>query len=351
MIFLESRDRVVLFSSHTVCRIPLSLSRDLHPEICYCYWVVFGSHAWLVVAIVMVHTNCISTSSPGQSNLAIDNRASSSKDSWWGPSPGPWPLRHDRWSHLNCYCSSDCHLPRGRWSIFAPKRQLIGGLVKPVEPEFKSIFIILFFAPCQQKKTHLSQSQQQANQFSLWQPGWDDVFFAAVDLNLATGKLVCSWWLVGRLWVYKLRVNLRWWLPTWLLHVALLLLLLHARQNTTKRLQNGYKTASSFYFRKFCFASSSSLFLLILHVTTKLENYTPGCNATLLLHAPIHRKLHALEILHNLIFFSSLFCSKLPKHKLFFFVAPSWKNAHFNITSQQHSPLKNSHKTQSPGLA
>lgn len=46
--------------------------------------------------------------------------------------------------------------------------------------------------------------------------------------------------LVGWLWVYKLRVNLRWWLPTWLLHVALLLLLLHARQNTTKRLQNGF---------------------------------------------------------------------------------------------------------------
>lgn len=231
MFFGEPRSCCFVQLTHRLPNPSLSLSRDLHPEVCYCYWVVFGSHAWLVVA--MVHTNCISTSSPVQSNLAIDNRASSSKDSWWGPSPRPWPLRHDRWSHLNCY-SSECHLRGG--SIFAPKRQLIGGLFKPVEPEFKSIFIILFFAPCQQKKTHLSQSQQQANQFSLWQPRWDDVFFAAADLNLATGKLVCPCWLVGWLWVYKLQVNLRWWLPTWLLHVALLLLLLHARQNTTKRL-------------------------------------------------------------------------------------------------------------------
>lgn len=263
----------------------------------------------------MVHTNCISTSSQVQSNLAIDNRASSSKDSWWGPSPGPWPLRHDRWSHLNCYCSSDCHFRGG--SIFAPKRQLIGGLFKPVEPEFKSIFIILFFAPCQQKKTHLSQSQQQANQFSLWQPRWDDVFFAATDLNLATGKLVCPLvgWLVGCEFTnsgsisgggsprgcYTLR-----YCCCCCMHV--------------KTQQNGYKTASSFYFRKFCFASSSSIFLLILHVTTKLENYTPGCNATLLLHAPIHRKLHALEILHNLIFFFFAFLQQTSKTQTLFFL-------------------------------
>lgn len=86
----------------------------------------------------------------------------------------------------------------------------------------------------------------------------------------------------------------------------------------TKTQQNGYKTASSFYFRKFCFASSFIFFLLILHVTTKLENYTPGCNATLLLHAPIHRKLHALEILHNLIFFFFAFLQQTSKTQFFF---------------------------------
>lgn len=139
-----------------------------------------------------------------------------------------------------------------------------------------------------------------------------DVFFAAADLDLATGnKLVCAPLLCG--FCSKLRVNLR---PTLRHHVVatrdVVRFSIVVARNTTKR----YKSAASFYFRKFFFccnfASSSFSYHTRNNKTGKLHLVV---TQRFCLHAPIHRKLHALSRLHDFL------CSKI-----------------FSKTPSRHSP-------------
>lgn len=111
LLSLESRD---LRTWSEALRVEVVLLVVIFTCVC-----VFGSHARnRTDRATPLHTNCISTSTSLKVVVVVDGLAIDNRGSWRGPRPSPRgrPLRHDRWSHLNC-----CWWGR----FFAPKRQLI----------------------------------------------------------------------------------------------------------------------------------------------------------------------------------------------------------------------------------